>query len=201
MEKEAIRLLYRQKRGALSYRQREEMVCQIYSLFFTSVPLTNCLATPNCLMGTYLPIERQHEVNTWPLIRHIWQHYPATRTCTPVPEPGTSRMLSVMFTAETVLTHTSRGIPVPPAPYDLSTQQPNLVLVPLLAFDRVGHRVGYGGGYYDRYLADTGHDCLKIGLSFFGPTPMLIPTEATDIGLNGCITPDHFYWFSEKNRA
>ena len=201
MEKEAIRLFYRQKRAALSYRQREEMVCQIYSLFSTSVPLTNCLATPNCLMDTYLPIERQQEVNTWPLIRQVWQHFPATRTSTPVPVPGTSVLLPVAFTAETVLTQTSRGIPVPAHPAAPLTDPPNLVLVPLLAFDGAGHRVGYGGGYYDRYLAGLPPACLKVGLSFFGPTPMLIPTEATDIGLDGCITPDRMYWFSEKNRA
>lgn len=201
MEKEAIRQRYRAKRAELSNEQRAEMTDQLCRLFAMDEAVTSCLLAPNGLMHTYLPIDRQREVSTWPLLRHVWQHYPATRTGTPVPVPGTFGLSPVLFTAETVLTPTSRGIPVPAPPTVPLTTPPNLVLVPLLAFDGAGHRVGYGGGYYDRYLAGLPPDCLKVGLSFFGPTLALIPAEPTDVALDGCITPDRIYWFLEKNPA
>jgi len=64
------------------------------------------------------------------------------------------------------------------------------VLVPLLCFDRRGHRVGYGRGYYDRFLARCRHDCKKIGLSFFEPLAEIDDVHEGDVELNYCVTPD-----------
>jgi 5-formyltetrahydrofolate cyclo-ligase len=40
----------------------------------------------------------------------------------------------------------------------------DMIIIPLLAFDEKGYRVGYGKGFYDRYLKECRDDCLKIGL-------------------------------------
>ncbi|MDH3493028.1 MAG: 5-formyltetrahydrofolate cyclo-ligase, partial [Acidobacteriota bacterium] len=75
----------------------------------------------------------------------------------------------------------------------------DFVLVPLLCFDRRGHRVGYGGGYYDRFLAKVRPDCLKIGLSFFGPVDEIEDVHEGDIRLDYCVMPERIYDFSLTN--
>lgn len=58
----------------------------------------------------------------------------------------------------------------------------DVCIVPLLACDRQGYRIGYGGGYYDKFLET--HTCLKIGLCFSGQVLEFIPHEAHDIRLD-----------------
>jgi 5-formyltetrahydrofolate cyclo-ligase len=69
----------------------------------------------------------------------------------------------------------------------------DLVLVPLLAFDEQGYRVGYGKGFYDRFLANL--HTRTIGLSFFGPVTKIHDLHEKDIKLDMCITPDKIYNF------
>ena len=68
---------------------------------------------------------------------------------------------------------------------------PRLLLVPLLAFDRAGYRLGYGGGFYDRTLAklraaDPG--CLAVGLAYAAQEVEAVPREATDQPLDWIVT-------------
>ena len=62
-------------------------------------------------------------------------------------------------------------------------------MVPLLAYDKTGHRVGYGKGYYDRFLKETRPDCLKIGLSAFQAEAEIPDTHEGDVRLDMCLTP------------
>jgi len=63
---------------------------------------------------------------------------------------------------------------------------PGLILVPLAAFDGKGRRLGYGGGYYDRYLAD--YRGRAIGLAFAAQRLDAVPVEAHDIALAAILT-------------
>jgi 5-formyltetrahydrofolate cyclo-ligase len=67
---------------------------------------------------------------------------------------------------------------------------PNLVLVPLLAFDTIGHRLGYGGGYYDRTLAGLRAESpvTAIGIAYAGQEIAAIPHEANDQRLDMVLT-------------
>ena len=69
----------------------------------------------------------------------------------------------------------------------------NIILVPLLAFDKNGHRVGYGGGYYDKFMIHYPKS-IKIGLSLEEPIQIL-DINNHDIKLNFCITPKKLYKF------
>lgn len=67
---------------------------------------------------------------------------------------------------------------------------PEIVIVPLLAFDRQGGRLGYGGGFYDRTLArlrETGA-VLTIGFAYAGQEVPVVPMEATDVRLDMVVT-------------
>ena len=69
-----------------------------------------------------------------------------------------------------------------------------MVFVPLLAYDKQGNRLGYGKGFYDRFLAQCKSEVIKIGLSFFAAEDE-IPHSDTDIPLDYCISPEHTYKF------
>jgi 5-formyltetrahydrofolate cyclo-ligase len=74
----------------------------------------------------------------------------------------------------------------------------DLVFVPLVAYDTKGNRVGYGKGFYDRFLKGCRPDCLKAGLSFFPPADVFDDVEEHDVPLDICFTPDKTYTFGSS---
>jgi 5-formyltetrahydrofolate cyclo-ligase len=71
----------------------------------------------------------------------------------------------------------------------------DMILVPLLAFDKKGYRVGYGKGFYDKYLADCRKNCIKAGFSYFDPVDEIADKGDFDVPLDLCITPQSVYVF------
>ena len=71
----------------------------------------------------------------------------------------------------------------------------DLVFVPLLIVDKLGYRIGYGKGFYDKYLPHCRPDCLKVGFCYFEPIEEIEGTHEFDVPLNLCITPNKFYVF------
>ncbi|MFN7676302.1 5-formyltetrahydrofolate cyclo-ligase [Flavobacterium sp.] len=71
----------------------------------------------------------------------------------------------------------------------------DVVFVPLLAYDKKGNRVGYGKGFYDKFLSKCREDIIKIGLSFFEPEDAIAAVSQTDIRLDYCVTPMTVYNF------
>lgn len=89
------------------------------------------------------------------------------------------------------------GLPAPAA--DVGPCRPDLVIVPLLAFDRCGGRLGQGGGYYDRTLArlkETG-PVFVLGLAYSGQEVDCVPTEDTDQRLDAVLTERGFIGMDE----
>ena len=71
-----------------------------------------------------------------------------------------------------------------------------VIFVPLLAFDKQGDRVGYGGGYYDKFLVNIKKNAITIGLSLFNPIDKIIDIEKHDIKLDYVVTPKTVYNFT-----
>ena len=72
----------------------------------------------------------------------------------------------------------------------------DLVLVPVLGFDLSGNRLGYGKGYYDKFLKETRKDCLKIGLAFeISKFNGKLPVEDFDVTLDAVITEKNIFRF------
>jgi 5-formyltetrahydrofolate cyclo-ligase len=65
----------------------------------------------------------------------------------------------------------------------------DLVIVPLVCVDKSGHRVGYGKGFYDRFLKQVRTDCVKVGLSYFEPVERIDDVHEGDVRLDFVITP------------
>jgi 5-formyltetrahydrofolate cyclo-ligase len=87
------------------------------------------------------------------------------------------------------------GIPEPVGGSVVKSTDFDIVLLPLLAFDLKGNRVGYGKGFYDRYLLNCRPDCLKIGISLSDPVDLIEDVESHDIPLDIAICPAKMYDF------
>jgi len=107
---------------------------------------------------------------------------------------GTSTMTHILLQDNTVLKPSDYGVPEPLSGFEINPLQIDVVFVPLLAFDVVGNRLGYGGGFYDRFLSQCKPEAIFIGLSYFEPEEK-IPIALTDIPLHFCVTPNKVYKF------
>ena len=75
----------------------------------------------------------------------------------------------------------------------------DVVLLPLLIFDKKGYRVGYGGGFYDRFIAELPENTQLIGLSLFEPVEEIKDLNTFDKKMHHCITPTEIYHFDQNN--
>jgi 5-formyltetrahydrofolate cyclo-ligase len=100
-----------------------------------------------------------------------------------------------LLTDNTKFTTNSLNIPEPVDGIKVLPNKLDVVFIPLLAFDKFGNRIGYGKGYYDRFLSQCKADVVKIGLSFFEPEDLIEDISPTDIPLDYCVTPTKTYTF------
>ncbi|WP_179334190.1 5-formyltetrahydrofolate cyclo-ligase [Winogradskyella costae] len=87
------------------------------------------------------------------------------------------------------------NIPEPIDGIEIPSSQLEVIFIPLLAFDNTGHRIGYGKGFYDRFLAQCKPETIKIGLSFFEAEAETIEASEEDIRLDYCVTPNRVFQF------
>jgi len=184
MTKSEIRASYLDKRRSLSGAMVQEMSRKIADRFFTSFDL-DAVTTFHC----FVSIAKFNEVDTSSIFSTIWKQFPAVRTAAPRIVPARGVMRNLLYTANSELLENPWGIREPASGDAVEPIEIDMVLVPGLAFDQHGHRVGYGRGYYDRFLNNCRADCIKIGLSFFDPVDEIRDVHAGDVRLDFCITP------------
>lgn len=71
----------------------------------------------------------------------------------------------------------------------------DVVFVPGVVFDRDGYRIGYGGGYYDRFLPKLMPQTLCVGVAFSLQVVESVPRDAFDRRLHGLVTETETLWF------
>ena len=103
----------------------------------------------------------------------------------------------ILLTQQTILKENSYGIPEPQKYNDkiIFPQELDVIIVPLYVFDLNGNRVGYGKGYYDRFLKNCRDDVIKIGISLFEPVKSISDISINDIALNYAITSNSIFNF------
>jgi 5-formyltetrahydrofolate cyclo-ligase len=104
----------------------------------------------------YLAVEEQHELSIEGIVRQLSLTYPSIRQAVPVMRQ--EEMISVHFEKGMALQKNKWGISEPVTSVPVPEQTIDCVLLPLLAFDSLGNRVGYGKGCYDRLLVR----CRKV---------------------------------------
>ena len=144
----------------------------------------------------FLPIKEKNEVDTFEILSYFKNHHPDLKIVVPRTYFADASLQHVLFDHEhSVLKKNKYNIPEPiygrMVPVDLI----DAVIIPLLAFDEKGNRVGYGAGFYDRFLRNCKTIVTKIGLSFFHAEKEEIETDVFDIKLTHCITPEKIYIF------
>lgn len=159
----------------------------------TNFLINNSIST----LHTFLPQRNSNEIDTWKIITNIRKLASNVRLVAPYIIPGTKEMQHIVLESETPLTENKWSIPEPyPAPDQMiGPEALDAILIPLLAFDINGFRVGYGGGYYDRFLSKCRPDAMKIGLSMFDPVGAINGLDPYDVPMNVCITPYNIYKF------
>ena len=132
-------------------------------------------------------VSGKNELSTWPLLRFCLER--GVTLCVPRCYPG-REMRAHVITSENQLTPGFYGLLEPPEDAPV-LENPEIAIVPGLAFDRIGYRLGRGGGYYDRWLA--GRDCLKIGLCRTGALADSLPRDAYDQRVDMICTPEEIF--------
>ncbi|MGD6977942.1 5-formyltetrahydrofolate cyclo-ligase [Bacillus altitudinis] len=126
-----------------------------------------------------LTMSRGKEIPTMPLIEKAWEE--GKTVCIPTCFPKTKEMVFYEYTPETKMTSSYFGL-LEPDPLEstvLHKEAIDLIIVPGVCFDQRGYRIGFGGGYYDRYLAD--YHGVTIALCLSLQQTRHIPAEAHDI--------------------
>lgn len=141
----------------------------------------------------FFPIAKFNEVNTFYLQQLLEQRGKTLYTSQVNREED--RLDTLLLPSEAAFFLDEWGIPVPQESLRVPTTKIQVVFVPLLAYDRSGHRLGFGKGFYDKFLSSLEQSVIKVGLSFF-PAEDAIPAEPHDVPLDYCITPDRIRAFT-----
>lgn len=144
---------------------------------------------------TYLPIYSNHEPDPSPLIEWLRFSNPGLQIVYPKINSIDYSMKHILEEENTIFEANQYGIPEPVGGTCIDPLELELVFVPLLGFDQLGNRVGYGKGYYDRFLAKCKEDVIKVGLSFVSPIDCIEDVDFFDKKLDFCITPHSVYAF------
>lgn len=136
---------------------------------------------------TFLPIDKNKEPDTRPIIEHL---HPKVTFLVSATDFGTRKMTHFRYSESLTLKDDAFGIPTPVSGEPGDLRNANAILIPMVAADRYGNRVGYGKGYYDELLSGlTGGPLLKIGLSLNPPFHKFDFAEPHDIKLDQIVTP------------
>lgn len=184
MTKSELRKIYLGKRQMLSFPERETASAHIAARLFREFDLSKVR-----VLHCFIHIERFGEVDTRPIFQDIWSKFPNIQTVVPRVNHETEELDSLKYGHDTELVHGRWQIGEPAHHDHVEPAEIDMVLVPLLCFDRSGHRVGYGKGYYDRFLRKCRADCKKIGLSMFDPVDEITDAGESDVRLDVVITP------------
>jgi 5-formyltetrahydrofolate cyclo-ligase len=187
MQKKELRSKYKALRTELSENDLEEM----------SMAIANKLILLPIWEKTYfhvfLPIVEHKEVDT-ELILHLLSGKDKEILISKS-DFETRIMTHFLLTDNTKIKKNEYNIPEPVDGIEVPVNKIEVVFVPLLAFDKEGHRVGYGKGFYDVFLSGCKPETIKIGLSFFEAEELITDICETDVKLDYCVSPTTIYEF------
>ncbi|MFL1010895.1 5-formyltetrahydrofolate cyclo-ligase [Flavisericum labens] len=141
----------------------------------------------------FLSIEEQQEVNTDYILNILSGK--DKNILIPKSDFETGEMTNYLLTDNTKIKKNEYHIPEPVDGIEISNDKIDVVFIPLLAFDKTGNRIGYGKGFYDRFLAKCKPETIKVGLSFFEAETEITEVFESDIKLDYCVTPKKVFKF------
>ena len=140
---------------------------------------------------TYLPIERLNEVDTWLLLRWLWDKHPVVKTFSSVYKDNFS-IKHAQINKNTEYETNKNGIPLPIKNFRQQETEYDLIIVPTLGFDSELNRLGYGRGVYDFFLSEQ-PAAQKIGFAYDIGKQEKIPVELHDMPLAKVVIEGRLY--------
>jgi 5-formyltetrahydrofolate cyclo-ligase len=190
VDKAILRKLYLEKRQNLS---RSEY-WMLTDAMMDQVKLFNW--SQYSIVHLFLPIRNKNEVDTFSILNYFKENFPDLKIVIPRTNFQNLLMENVLYDYEyTILGRNKLGIPEPIHGKIIAANQIDLVFIPLLAYDKLGNRAGYGKGFYDRFLMNCRPDTMKIGLSYFDPIEEIYDLNQFDIKMDACICPGKIWEF------
>ena len=181
MTREEIRSEVREKRKAVSGIQVAEMSIRICEKILA---LPEYIRARRVFCYAAMPDEVQTRGILWAIMHSGRELYmPVAR--------GGGNMDAVRVTENTEMKLDARGIETPVSGESLPPEQLNLALVPGIAFDRSGNRLGFGKGYFDRFLARC--RCPAVGLAYEMQLVGAIETRPHDVPMDRIVTEKAVY--------
>lgn len=187
MNKHQLRIHYKSLRNALSLDDIETKSLEIAN------QLLKMDIWKASFYHVFLSITEQKEVQTEFLLNILSgkdKHIILSKS-----DFSTLQMTHYLLTDTTRIQKNKYNIPEPVEGIDIDVKKIDVVFVPLLAFDKNGHRVGYGKGFYDKFLSECQPETIKIGLSFFEAEEQINDVFESDMALDYCVTPHQIYRF------
>jgi 5-formyltetrahydrofolate cyclo-ligase len=182
MTKAQLRKIYLAKRSQLSqaayHNLNERLLQQFQQLDLTGV---------GCI-HLFLPIHQRKEPDTFLIRDWLRLQHPHILRVFPKANFAHHTLQNYADDEALQLAVNAYGIPEPVTGNVVAVENIDLVLVPLLAYDRQGYRVGYGKGFYDRFMAQCRPDTRFIGLSFFEPVEAIDDVNEFDRKIDSCVT-------------
>lgn len=194
--KTALRKKYKAKRQELTPETIQELSLAIANMTL-KLDIWN-----NTYFHLFLPIEEQKEINTEYILhllsgkdKEIVISKSDFGSSDSEQAKQTLRMTHFLLTDNTKIKKNEYNIPEPVDGLEVPSAKIDVVFVPLLAFDKKGNRVGYGKGFYDKFLSECKPNVVKIGLSFFDPEEEIDGIFENDVKLDFCVTPTSIFEF------
>ena len=191
INKSTLRVQYLAKRKALFSEEVEAKSHQICELFFQEIDLKKAQ-----YLHIFLPIKKQNEVDTFLIIRRLQEDYPQINIVVSRSIFDSFEMQHFILEEEN-LTENKWGIlePSSESGREVQPEQMDIIIIPLLCFDKKGNRVGYGKGFYDRFLQKCSSKTLKVGFCLEEPIELIEDLNEFDVKMDVCITPDNVWKF------
>lgn len=183
-DKSRLRRILREKRDALSTEEIRQASTRIQKHLLDQEQIRQAQS-----VMLYLPCK--NEVDTWLLAEHFWAHGAEVllpRCC----DTCLSVMDIYVVTNRQEIAPGRHGIPEPRPELTqrILRPKPEVILLPALAFDRLGHRLGFGLGYYDRFLSTLDARPLLIGMAYAFQILDHLPADPWDVPVHCLATPD-----------
>ena len=193
LSKQKLRKYFLEKRNKISF-QHANLVSDKISKYSEEI---SQLYQPSVIAGFY-PF--RNEINLIPLMKRFFLD--GYKICLPITPAKHQALKFREWAPEIELVKGKYGILEPNK--TSKVLEPDLLLVPLLAYDTFGNRLGYGGGFYDRtlnQLLSNKGDAISIGVAFKFQKCQKLPTEEYDIPLNSILNEDGIYHFEKLKKV
>ncbi|GAA5036296.1 5-formyltetrahydrofolate cyclo-ligase [Marivirga lumbricoides] len=193
MDKQTLRKVYLGKRKTLStleYQRRNQLLTTQLISFVRNKHFKN--------IHIFLPITSQKEPDTFPFIYHLWENHPEINVITSISDLKTPEMQHYRIDKQIVIQPNKWGIPEPRNASLFPIERIDCVLVPMIVGSKTGHRIGYGKGYYDRFLQKCSSSTFFLGISL---SPLLegnIYADKHDQKMNATVTPFQMHPFNKE---